>query len=73
MKFLKQADYVGYYQIISKAQCRFPQNPFYCGFFKNEKGLGGKLHATFFVTFFFVILHKLAKFHYQNVFISKVI
>ena len=51
---------------------------FYRGFFDNQKGSGTIFQATFFVEFFdkkdyFVILHKLAKFHYQTAFTSQFI
>ena len=47
----------------------------YRGFFENYKGPGTSFQAIFFVEFFdkkicFAIIHKLAKFHYQAVFIS---
>ena len=47
-------------------------------FLKIKKGPGTSFQATFFVEFFnkknyFVILHKLAKFHYQTAFPSQVI
>ena len=51
---------------------------FYRGFFENYKGPGTSFQATIFIEFFdkkfyFVILHELAKFHYQTVFTSQVI
>ena len=55
---------------MSKSTCRFPQIPFYIGFFKNEKGLGTSFLAKFCRIFDenlpFLILHKLAKFQYQT-------
>ena len=55
-----------------------PQIPSYRGFFKNSKGPKTSFRAKFFIEFFdeeflFVILHKLAKFHYQTLFTSQVI
>ena len=54
-----------------------PQNPSYREFFKNQKGPGtipGHIfHIIFDKNFYFVILYKLAKFHYQAVFTSQVI
>ena len=57
--------------------CRLPQIPFYIGFFENLKGIATSFQATFCVEFFdkkfyFAILHKLAKFHYQTMFTSQV-
>ena len=51
---------------------------FYRGFFENCKGSVTSFQATIFTEFFdkkfyFVMLHKLAKFHYQTVFTSQVI
>ena len=63
---------------MSISACWPPQNPFYRRIFENQKGLGTSFQATFLIDFFdkkihFVILHKLAKFHYQIVFTSQVI
>ena len=56
----------------------FAQIPFYREFFENYKGPGTSFQAIIFIRFFdekfyIAILHKLAKFHYQTVFTSKVI
>ena len=73
MKFLKQATCIGY--VIAKLskfiQIRIVRILFAEDSLKIKK-------ATFFIEFFdktfcFVILHKLAKFHYQTVFTSQVI
>ena len=55
-----------------------PQIPFYNGYFENQKGHGTSFQVIFFIGFFnkrfyFVILHKLAKFYYQTVFTFHVI
>ena len=44
----------------------------YIGLFENQKEFGASFEATFFINLFdknfpFVMLHKLAKFHYQTV------
>ena len=77
MKFLKQATYIGY--VIAKLSKSFQ----ICmltslEFLENQKEPGTSLQAIFLIEFFdkkiyFVILHKLAKFHYQPVFTSQVI
>ena len=82
MKFLKQATYIRY--VLAKLS-KFVQistlnssDSFRRGFLEKEKGPGTSFQGTFFMEFFhknfsFVILHELAKFHYQIVFTSKVI
>ena len=65
------------YQILAKLACR-PQIPFYRGFFENGKDLELVSRSHFSIEifdkfFFFVILHKLAKFHYQTMYTSQVI
>ena len=54
-----------------------PQNPSYREFFENQKGprtiLGQIFHIIFDKKIYFVILYKLAKFHYETVFTSQVI
>ena len=79
MNFLKQATYIKY--ILAKLSefvqisLQTSSDSFYRGFFENWKGPGTSFQATFFVEFFEknYILHKLAKYHYQTVFIFQVI
>ena len=64
------------YRNLSKSACWLPQNPFYREFFGNQKVPGNCFQATFFIQFFdnkfyFVILHKPAKFHYQSVYFPR--
>ena len=63
---------------MSKSPCRPLQIPFYRGFVENQKEPGTNFQLTFFIESFdknvsFVILHKLAKFHYQTMFTTNVI
>ena len=78
MRFLKIATYIRY--VIAKLskfiKTRPSQITFYRGFLKNWKGSGTSFQVTFFVEFIdknfsFVMLHKLAKLHYQTVFTYK--
>ena len=82
MKFLKQATYIGY--VIAKLSKSVQISMLTSlesllqWILGNQKGPGTSLQATFFIEFFdkkfyFVILHKLAKFHYQTVFTSQII
>ena len=77
--FLKQATYIRYVAKLSKfVQISMLTSAEYRRIFENQKGLGTSFQATFLIDFFdkkihFVILHKLAKFHYQIVFTSQVI
>ena len=77
--FLKQATYIRYVAKLSKfVQISMLTSTEYRRIFENQKGLGTSFQATFLIDFFdkkihFVILHKLAKFHYQIVFTSQVI
>ena len=61
MIFLKQGIYIRY--VIAKLS----KFVFYRGFSENWKGPGTSFQATIFIeffdNFFFVILHKVAKFH----------
>ena len=63
---------------MSKSANRLLQVPIYRGFFRNKKGPGTSFQATSFAEFFgknfsFVVLFKLASFHYQTVFTSQVV
>ena len=82
MKFLKKATYIRY--LIAKlSNCPSQHADFHRILFtedslKIKKGFGTSFQPTFLIDFFdkkihFVILHKLAKFHYQIVFTSQVI
>ena len=69
MKFLKQSTYIRY--AIAKLS-KLVQ------IFENEKGPGTSFQAIFSIEFYdkksyLVMLHKLAKFHYQAMFASQVI
>ena len=56
MKFLIQANYIGYaiidYQTMLKSACRLPGIPFHRGFLKNKSGPKISFQATFFVVLF---------------------
>ena len=61
-----------------KSAYRLPQIPFYKRFCKSKIGPGTGFQATFHAEvldkkFCFVILHKLAKFQFQTVFIFQII
>ena len=67
-----------FFLCIQTSACRPPQIPFYRGFSENQKGPGASFQAIFFIKCFdknlsFVMLHKLAKFHYHAVFTSQVV
>ena len=79
MKFLKQSTYIRY--LITKLSklvqisMLTSSDSLDKGFFENYKGSGTSFQATFFVKlfdkkFYFVTMHKLAKFHYQTVITS---
>ena len=75
MTFLKQTDYIVYalakLSKYVKIACRLPKFPFCRGFFTNKQSLRTSFVAALFEKkICFVILHKLAKSHYQNVFTS---
>ena len=77
-KLLTLGMYKQNYQNLSKLVNRPPQIPFYRKFLKTKKGLELVsrpyfLHNVLMKNFPFVMLHKLAKFHHQTVFISQVI
>ena len=78
IKFLNKSTYIR--SVISNLSilAQISMIPFYRGFFENYKGPGTIFLATIFTVFFdknvhFVMLLKLAKFHYQTVFTSQVI
>ena len=82
MKFLNRAIYIRYItaKLLKFVQISIlnPQIFFYRGIFENSKWPEASFQVIFFVEFFdksfsFVILHELAKFHYQTVFTSHVI
>ena len=78
---MKQATYIRY--VLAKLS-KFVQigtltstGSFYRGFLENEKGSENSFQATFSIEvsdkkFSFVVLHKLAEFHYQAVSASQV-
>ena len=73
MILLKQADYTRY--LIAKTiklSMQTSSDPFFIALFKITKGSGTRFQAKYFVGFFYkfffhVILHQLAKLHYQTV------
>ena len=83
MKFLKKSTYIRY--VIAKLsklvqiKCWPPQIPFYRDSFENSKKKGVELvsrplfYRIFYEKIYFVILHKLAKFHHQTVYSSQAI
>ena len=65
-------------KILSKSVRRPLQIPFYREFFENQKAPGTSFKTIFFIEafhkfLFYIILHKLAKFHHQTVLTSQVI
>ena len=57
MKFLKQADYLGYVtgkpsKYVNMSSCRIPQIPFTEGSIEKKNGSGASFQATFLVEFF---------------------
>ena len=82
MKFLKQFTYIRYVianlSKLVQISMLASSDPFYRGFFENYKGLGTSFQAKILIElfdkkFYFVMLHKLAKFHHQTVFTPQVI
>ena len=82
MKFLRQVDFIEY--VIAKLSeyvkisIQASSDSFYKRFCKSKIGPGTGFQATFHAEvldkkFSFVILHKLAKFHFQTVFIFQII
>ena len=65
-------------KILSKSVRRPPQIPFYREFFENQKAPGTSFKTIFFreafyKNFYFIMLHKLAKFYHQTVLTFQVI
>ena len=82
MKFLKQAIYIRYgiakLSKIVQITMQTSSDSFLQRILWKSKGPGASFQFTFIIEFFdknvsFVILHKLAKFHYQTVFTTHVI
>ena len=83
MEFLKQATYIRYTiaKLLKFVQISMltPQNPIYREFSGKgpKKGPGTSFQGIFFIFFdknlYLVVLHKLAKFHYQTVITSQVV